>query len=246
MTRLAFAVLALEAVGCTSFQNRVPDVPIAPARMVVMPVTVLAFELDASDERTLQEEATDAMRSNVDDAVRAEAAARGIRFVTRELDNQDQGTKSLYGRLYRWTAKVSLEIAAQATGRRDFGRHSVGDWRFPGDLAPLAAALQAETALSVFVRDTSETTGRRLMGGLGGVYTYWKKIGVACLVSLHDGRMVWCETKVDAWFDLKDPKVASDAIGELLAGLGGPGAKRRSTPSMPLEPRRPRSEGPPP
>jgi len=46
-----------------------------------MPATVLAFELDASDESTLQQEATDAMRSNVDDAVRAEAAARGIRFV---------------------------------------------------------------------------------------------------------------------------------------------------------------------
>lgn len=246
MTRRAFIVLALGAVGCASFQKRVPDAPMAPARMVVMPATVLAFELDAFDERTLQEEATDAMRSNVDDAVRAEAAARGIRFVTRELDNQDQATKLLYAHLWRWTARVSLEIAAQATGRRDFGRHSVGDWRFPGNVAPLAAALQADTALSVFVRDTSETTGRRLMGGVAGVYTYWKKIGVACLVSLHDGRMVWCETKVDAWFDLKDPKVAAIAIGELLAGLDGPGARRRSTPLAPLEPRRPRLEGPPP
>jgi hypothetical protein len=214
--------------------------------MVAMPVTVLAFELDASDERTLEEEATDAMRSNVDDAVRAEAAARGIRFVTRELDGQDQATKSLYGRLWRWSAKASLEIAAQATGHRDFGRHSVGDWRFPGNLVPLAAALQADTALSVFVRDTSETTGRRILSGLAGMYTYWKKIGVACLVSLHDGRMVWCETKVDAWFDLKDPNVASDAIGDLLAGLGGPGAKRKSKPSNPPGNSRGATSGPPP
>jgi hypothetical protein len=220
---VTFAALAVTAVACTSFQNRVPGVPVAPERTVVMPVTVLAFEVDASDERTVKEDATDAMRDNVDAAVRAQAASRGLRVVARELDDQDQAVKSLYGRLWRWSAKVSLEIAAQATGRRDFGRKSVGDWRFPGNVAPLGPALQADTALSIFVRDTTESTGRRILAGMSGSYSYWKKIGVACLVSLHDGRMLWCETKVDAWRDLRDPQTATAAITDLLAGLPGSG-----------------------
>jgi hypothetical protein len=125
-----------------------------------------------------------------------------------------------------WTAAIlpsgcctpaSLEIAAQKDGHRDFGRHSVGDWRFHGDLAPLADALQADTALTVLVRDTQLSAGRAMMGGV-----YWRQIGVACLLSLHDGRMLWCDAKIDAWGDLQKPAVAEAAVRQLLAGLDAP------------------------
>ena len=216
----AFALFALGASGCAPpFQSRLPDVQIAPARMVVLPATVKVYEVDMNDDRTEVPDKTDAVRDNVDAAVRAQAAARGLRVFARELDGQDQMTKSLFGRLWRWSAKTSLEIAAQQTGRRDFGRRSVGDWRFPGNVAPLGTALQGDTALTIFVSDTGQSIGRSIVSGMAGGYMYWKKIGVACLVSLRDGRMLRCETKVDAWGDLKDPRIASAAVGELFAGL---------------------------
>ncbi|HMF42916.1 MAG TPA: hypothetical protein VKQ32_19725 [Polyangia bacterium] len=217
----AFVVLAVGVAGCHSFQNRRPDVPIRPAQMILLPITVMAIELDADEARTVQEDTTDTLQTNIEAAVHAEAAARGIRVFAREMDGQDEATKKLYGRLWGWSSKATLEIAAQATGRFDFGRQSVGDWRFPGDVAPLAAALRADTALTVYVRDTTATTGRTLLKG----NISWKKIVAACVVSLRDGRMVWCDSNVDSWGDLKNPGTAARIVNELLAGLGGPGAK---------------------
>jgi hypothetical protein len=208
-----------------SFQNRIPDVAIAPSRMIVLPVVVREFEVGMSDERTFQGERTDAVRDNMDNTVRAQATARGAHvFTSRDFAGLDPSVKPLFGRLWRWAPNAALEIAAQEKGRRDFGRHSVGDWRFHGDLEPLAQAFHADTALAVLISDTHETGGRAVLGAMAGVVTYWKQIGAACLVSLHDGRMLWCDAKVDAWGDLRTPATAQAAVRELLAGLDAPPA----------------------
>jgi hypothetical protein len=175
------------------------------------------------DERTELDEADDAVRDNVDGEIHRQASLRGARlFAPTDFEGQDPSVRLLYARLWRWTAAASMEIAAQKTGHRDFGRHSVGDWRFGGNLGPLADALQADTALAVVVHDTHETAGRAILNGMAHRYTFWKQIGVACLVSLHDGRMIWCDVRVDAWGDLKTPAVAGAAIRELLASLDAP------------------------
>jgi hypothetical protein len=210
-------VCALGALGCSpAFQSRLPDVVVTPARMVVLPVLVKELELDASEETTLQSDPSAIVRSNIEAAVGAQTAARGAHaFSPNAMDGRDPAVRLLYARLWRWTETASIEIAAQKDGHRDFGRHSVGDWRFRGDLGPLADALQADTALTVLVRDTHQSTARAMMGG--GIY--WAQIGAACLISLHDGRMLWCDAKIDAWGDLQKPAVADAAIRQLLAGL---------------------------
>ncbi len=188
--------------------------------MVVLPAAVKTFELDANNDRTEQRD--EIVRSNIDAAIRAEANALGIRVFARELDAQEPPVKALYARLWRWIPRVSVEIAAQQMGRRDFGLHSVGDWRFPESLAPLGSALQADTALTVFMSDTHDTGGRAFAMAVTGGHTYWTKVGTACAVSLRDGRMIWCRSRVDAWGDLKSASVASSAVGDLLAGLLAP------------------------
>lgn len=209
-------VCALGALGCgPSFQNRLPDVFITPARMVVLPVIVKELELDTSEETTLQHDPSDVVRDNIEAAVGAETSARGAHpFAPKVMDGHDPSLRLLYARLWRWTETASIEIAAQKDGHRDFGRHSVGDWRFRGDLGPLGDALQADAALTVLIRDTQLSAGRAMMGSV-----YWRQIGAACLVSLHDGRMIWCDSKVDAWGNLQTPAVAQAAVRELLAGL---------------------------
>jgi hypothetical protein len=217
-------VCALGALGCSpAFQNRLPDVVVTPARMVVLPVLVKELELDASEETTVQSDPSAIVRSNIEAAVGAQTAARGAHaFSPHAMDGRDPSLRLLYARLWRWTETASLEIAAQKDGHRDFGRHSVGDWRFHGDLGPLADALQADTALTVLIRETKQSAARAMMGGI-----YWRQIGAACLISLHDGRMLWCAAKVDAWGDLQTPAVADAAVRE-LAGLDAPPAATAS------------------
>jgi hypothetical protein len=100
----------------------------------------------------------------------------------------------------------------------------VADWQFPGNLAPLVGALQADTALTVFVSDIQETAGRGVTRALAGGYTYWMRVGAACVVSLRDGRMIACYSRVDAWGDLNNPSVAAAAVGEMFDGLLPPRA----------------------
>jgi hypothetical protein len=194
--------------GCAApFLSRLPDVAISPSRMVVFPVVVKEFELDINADRTMQPETTDLVHDNIAAAVRDQTNPPGAHaFAPQALDGHDPSVRQLYADLWRWMEVASIEIAAQKEGRRDFGRHSVGDWRFHGDLAPLGDALQADTALTVLFRETK---------GHGE----WRGVSAACAVSLHDGRMVWCHDADGPWGNLKDPAVAQAAVHELLADL---------------------------
>jgi hypothetical protein len=222
--RVGLLACALAAIGCgPAFQNRLPGVAIAPSRMVVFPAVVREIEQDASDERTFQTEATDVVRSNIDRAMDSEAKLRGARlFSSKQLENQDQSLRQLFAGLWRWSQAATMEIAAQKTGRRDFGRRSVGGWRFGANPAALGAALEADTALIVLISETHASVGLAILAGAAHGYIYGRQLGAACLVSLHDGRMIWCEAMVDAWGNLKNPQVAGAAIHELLAGLDAP------------------------
>jgi hypothetical protein len=210
--RAGIALLA-GALGCAApFQSRRPDVAITPSRMVVLPVVVKEFELDLNADRQMDSEANDAARDNVAAAVRAETQARGAHlFAAEAFDGHDPAARQLYADLWRWMENASVEIAAQKAGRRDYGRHSVGDWRFHRDLAPLGDALQADTALTLLIRETKD-------------HGNWRGVSAACVVSLRDSRMIWCHGEDDPWGNLKDPAVAQAAVRSLLAGLDAPAA----------------------
>lgn len=217
----AFVVLSLAASGCgPDFQTRLPNAVIVPSRMEILPPQVREQEIDTADERSNLAEAKDVVGDNVKAELDRQAQyRRATVFRPRDYGAMDPALRPIYNELWRWAGIASLEIAAQETGHRNFGLHSVGDWQFRGDLAPLRAAWQTDTALMVTVHDTHESTGRVILSGLAGVRSYWKQIGVACLVSLFDGRMIWCNVRADAWHDLRVPANARTAIYELLSGL---------------------------
>jgi hypothetical protein len=209
----AGVALLVGALGCAApFQRRLPDVAIAPSRMVVLPVIVKEFDLDFNGDRQMDAETNDAARDNVAAAVGDQTKARGAHlFVPKAFDGHDPLVRQLYADLWRWMENASVEIAAQKAGRRDFGRHSVGDWRFHRDLAPLGDALQADTALTLLIRETKD-------------HGNWRGISAACVVSLRDSRMIWCHDEDDPWGNLKDPAVAQAAVRDLLTGLDAPAA----------------------
>lgn len=196
------------ALGCAApFGSRVPEVAIAPDRMVVFPVVVKEFELDANADRKMDSETTNLARDNITAAVRDQTNQLGAHaFAPQAFDGHDPSVRKVYGDLWRWMEVAAIEIAAQKEGRRDYGKHSVGEWRFHGDVAPLGEALQADTALGVLFRESKG-------------YGEWRGVAAACAVSLRDGRMLWCHDADGPWGNLKDPPVAQAAVRELLAGL---------------------------
>jgi hypothetical protein len=214
LARVLTTVGLLTGVLCCAapFQSRLPNVAIAPSRMVVLPVVVKEFTLNINRDRERDLDTNDAARDNVAAAVRDQMKARGAHvFAPEALNGTDRSLPQLYADLWRWMENASVEIAAQKGGRRDFGRHSVGDWRFHRDLAPLGDALQADTALTLLIRETKD-------------HGNWRGVSAACVVSLRDSRMVWCHDEDDPWGNLKDPTVAQAAVRDLLTGLDAPSA----------------------
>lgn len=217
----AFIVGVLAASGCgPAFQTRLPNAAIVQSRIEILPPRVSEQEVDLADERTNMAEAKDLVADNVKAEIARQAKYRGARlFRSSDYGAMDPAVRPIYDRLWRWAAIASFTIAAQKTGRHDFGMHSVGDWQFPGNLAPLRAALQMDTAMMVVVHDMHESTGRVVLTHMFGIYSYWKQVGVACLVSLLNGRMIWCNVRVDAWPDLRVPVNAQKAVYDLFSGL---------------------------
>jgi len=119
-------------------------------------------------------------------------------------------------RFFNWGWRASFQIAQQQGHVANYGRASVGDWRFGGDVGRVRDALKMPMALFVVIRDMSQTKGRVVASFLTGSHTRWLRVGIACIADLDDGRMIWCDSRVDRWDDLSDPDVARAAVRDLL------------------------------
>jgi len=217
------AALAL-ALGCSPpFESRVPSLVVVPARMVVLSPLVHDLDIATGGEAAPRTQVEEALRVGVDGALARFAARQGARVLQPdETVALPAATRQDLSALYRWASVAVGNVTAQKTGRANYHRTSVGDWRFDGDLAALVRALRADTALFAAITDRHETTGHRLRGSLEGNRQFWQTFCAACLIDLRDGRLVWCDAEVDAGRNLDDPTVAAAAVDALLAGLSSP------------------------
>jgi hypothetical protein len=205
------------AAGCIpAVANRVDGPTIAPARVVLMPPVALVYMLDAGDQREGQAEPSNEIASHLTSYLGTIAYDNKARMA--ELPRLEECGRPC-GRFMRWGTIASLEIGLQREEIRNFGRHSVADWGFEGDLSEVRKTLDADYALLVVFKQTRETTGRRVLFALGGGYTIGKQIDVACIADLRDGHMVWCATKRDDAHDLGEGDRARAALLELLQGV---------------------------
>lgn len=203
--------------GCIpALQNRVPAEEIPPNRLVAVPPQVLIYTLDASDKRSFDDQA-------------AEAVAGTAREVIRGIVNQERALfadpEALVAcglpcaRLFRWGGLATLEIGLQREQIKNFGFHSVTNWRFHGDLSAVRASLGADFMLFVTLKQTRQTTGRQILYALGGTYTYGKQIDAACVADLRDGAMVWCTSRKDEDGDIAAPGRVLQVIQAMLREL---------------------------
>jgi hypothetical protein len=212
--------LLVAATGCIpALQNRVAGSSIPPARLVAMPPQVIVYTLDASDHRSFEEQPSSSVVVAAEGALRGIVSEQGARFAGRDA-LVACGIPCV--RFLRWGVVATLEIGLQRAQIRNYGFHSVTNWGFRGDLSPVRESLDADFALFITLKQTRQTTGRKVLMALGGGYTMGKQVDAACVADLQDGQMVWCTSVTDDSSDIADPGRVPQVLRTLVHDLFAP------------------------
>jgi hypothetical protein len=199
-------------------QNRLSGIDVSPARVAVAPVTVVAYKLDAFQNRTNQPDWEAQMAAGIVPETSKLVSAGGGRIIRSE---DVKSYSDLFDSFHAWGTISAMEIAAQMYGRTNYGIKSIGGWRFRKNLMPIRETIDADFVMFMAFREGFETGGRVLASMFAGMHTYWKQVGVVCLADLRDGRMVWCILGADRWMDLRLPDSGQHAVQELLRPILG-------------------------
>jgi hypothetical protein len=130
--------------------------------------------------------------------------------------------------LYLLNQAVSISIlqygrSTAASGLRN--KRGKFDWTLGPGVTELREATGADYALFTYIRDSYTSGGRAAMrvigfvllgGDIGGGF----QIGLASLVDLRTGQVVWHNLLVDQAGDLRDEPGARETADDLLKGLG--------------------------
>lgn len=209
---LLLAILLCATAACApAFARRVPDLRIPCGRIAAAPAIVSIFEFEASGNLVPRGDWTYTVARNVDAAVTARISGDvGRTFVDEDVEHTDV----TFPDFRRWTSAALQEIAGKIAGTRPSPRHAVTEWRFPQSLTTWRAALRADLVLAVLFVDAYETAAPIAATTPATTAYGAAQTGIACLVSLDDGRIVWCETAAGPLGDLRVRQSAQDAVAD--------------------------------
>jgi hypothetical protein len=208
----AIAILLPEIAACApAFSSRAAGVALVPRRIAVGPAVVSVFEFDRSGGLAQRADWTADAAQNIDAAIAARVAASGGRtFVAADVAHTDVP----YGDFRRWSSGALQEIAGQLDGSRPSAHRAVTEWRFPQSLSTWHAALGADFVVAALFIDAYEVVAP----ATPAAERYRaNQTGIACVVDLSDGRIVWCERARDPFGDLRTPEGARDAVAAAAA-----------------------------
>lgn len=237
--RRALALLVLLAAalltGCVSTQVRTARDPTgAPVaisgRVVLVEPDIELYEVLAGGAQEPRRAWTDTARALYPRMARATLEARGLEVVPDfPLPTAaDDPLRQLY--LLNQAVSISvLQYSRAGTSSSGGLRNKRGrfDWTLGPGVAALRDATGADYALFTYVRDSYSSGGRVAMrvigflllgGDVGGGY----QIGLASLVDLRTGQVVWHNLLVDQTGDLRDEAGARETTEDLLKGLAVP------------------------
>lgn len=186
-------------------------------------------ELGAGGMAEPRKEWTTTARLLYPQAVRETLAAQGIDMTSDFTLPADAGPDDRLRQLTLLSQAVSMSIlqygrAGSSGGLRN--KHGKFDWTLGPGAQELRKATGADYGLFTYIRDSYASGGRtamRIVGLvlLGGDIGGGMQIGVASLVDLRTGQVVWHNLLVDQTGDLRNLQGARETAGDLLKGVRG-------------------------
>ena len=231
---LAALALCLLLNACASSQIRTArDDDGEPLRVggsvVLVEPDIELYEVLAGGGQEPRQAWTESARKLYPEAVREILQRRGVAmapdFAIPAADGHDDRLRQLY--LLNQAVSISiLQYSSRSTsttaGLRN--KHGRFDWTLGPGVSALREATGADYALFTYIRDSYTSGGRAAMrvigflllgGDIGGGY----QIGLASLVDLRTGQVVWHSLLVDQAGDLRDAPGARETAEDLLKGL---------------------------
>lgn len=233
MSAILIGALALVS-GCSSTQVRQArggdGKPLAVVGSVALiePDIELA-ELGAGGMSEPRKEWTTAARLLYPQAARELLARQGIATVPDYILPADAGPDDPRRQVTLLSQAVSMSILQYSRG---YGpgtlrnKHGKFDWSLGPGVSALRQATGADYGLFTYIRDSYASGGRnamRIVGlvALGGDIGGGTQIGVASLVDLRTGQVVWHNLLIDQTGDLRNLQGARETAGDLLKGIRG-------------------------
>jgi len=233
--RLALGV-AVASLGCgPALALRDGAQPLSPARLVALPVSVLEFQVGASEAITPRWDWTRQAQRNVEEALARRLSAHGGRFVDGAAANR----LPAYVDFRRWSEVTLREIIGELKGRLPHKHRSVSEWRYDPGLAAWREPLRADFVLISFFFDGHDTWGRKTVNAFALAPSdpvHAVKRDIACAVELATGRLAWCAFNPGGMYWLIDPANAELAVDQLLRPLWPGDAPAPPTPQPTEEP----------
>lgn len=231
---LLLALLCLLMTACASTQVRtVRDDSGRPVNLsgsvVLVEPDIELYEVLAGGAQEPRKAWTDTARRLYPQMARDILGQRGMTvspdFVLPPADSNDDRLRQLY--LLNQAVSISILQYSRAGTTPNAGlrnKHGRFDWTLGPGVSALRDATGADYALFTYVRDSYTSSGRAAMrvigflllgGDIGGGY----QVGVASLVDLRTGQVVWHNLLFDQAGDLRDPTGARETADDLLRGL---------------------------
>lgn len=225
---LALLMLALLS-GCVSTQVRTAADPAGkPLRIdgsvVLVEPDIELYELGAGGMTEPRKAWTETARRLYPQAARDLLQAQGIALRPDFTLPADAGPENRLRQLQLLNQAVSISILQYGRGTALRNKHGKFDWTLGPGVAELRQATGADYALFTYVRDSYTSGGRaamRVIGFLllGGDIGGGMQVGLASLVDLRTGQVVWHNLLLDQTGDMRDPGGARETAGDLLKGI---------------------------
>lgn len=230
LLRVALALLlACLLPACVSTQVRTAQDPAGkPLRIdgsvVLVEPDIELYAVGAGGVQEPRKAWTESARRLYPQAARDLLQAQGIALRPDFSLPADAGPDNRLRQLQLLNQAVSISILAYGRSGTLRNKHGKFDWSLGPGVADLRQATGADYALFTYVRDSYTSGGRaamRVLGFLllGGDIGGGMQVGLASLVDLRTGQVVWHNLLLDQTGDLRDPAGARETAGDLLKGI---------------------------
>lgn len=223
-------LLLLTLAACSSTQVRTArddagrPITIGGTVVMVTPDIELSEVLAGGVEEPRQAWTEDA-RKRYPIIARELLQSQGIKLAPDFQLRADRAADDPLQQVYLLNQAVSMSILQYTgSGRHLRNKHGKFDWTLGPSVAVLRQATGADYALFTYLRDSYSSGGRvamRVVGAilLGGDIGGGVQVGLASLVDLRTGQVVWHNLLVDQTGDMRDDAGMRETANDLLKGI---------------------------